>query len=68
MKTVRMRFGTADGATVSLSLGYAKDSLTAAEVRTALQAVLATPIFVTAPANIRSAELVDRTVTDLIEG
>lgn len=68
MKTVRMRFGTANGETVSLSLGYAKDSLTEAEVRTAMQAVIDNPIFVTAPASIRSAELVDRTVTDLIEG
>ena len=33
-----------------------------------MQAVIDNPIFVTAPASIRSAELVDRTVTDLIEG
>jgi hypothetical protein len=68
MKTVRMRFGTADGATMSLSLGYAKDTLTEAEVRTAMQAVIDNPIFVTAPATVKSAELVDRTVTELIEG
>ena len=66
MKTLRMKFATDLGKTFIVSLGYAKDSLSAAEVETAMDAVIDGDIFATPLLSVAGAELVDRTVTDIL--
>lgn len=66
MKTLRMVFGTSDNDTMSISLRYPKDGLTAAEVQTAMQSIITNSIFVDSINSVISAEITDRTVTELI--
>ena len=66
MKTVKMTFGRVDGTKASLSLRYAKDDLTEAQVRSAMQAVIDNDALTAGVVSIVGAELIDRTVTDII--
>ncbi|MDD4836582.1 MAG: DUF2922 domain-containing protein [Dethiosulfovibrio sp.] len=66
MKTVKMIFGKVDGTKASLSLRYAKDDLTEAQVRSAMQAVIDNDALTAGVVSIVGAELIDRTVTDII--
>lgn len=66
MKTVKMIFGKADGTKASLSLRYAKDDLTEAQIRSAMQAVIDNDALTAGVVSIVGAELIDRTVTDII--
>ena len=65
MKTLRMKFATTEGKTFTISLNYARDDLDAAEVETAMEAMLDEEIFAEGPAGLSGADLVDRTVTPL---
>ncbi|HOA77308.1 MAG TPA: DUF2922 domain-containing protein [Thermosynergistes sp.] len=66
MKTLRMIFNTADDDQWVLSLRYPKDDITAAEVETAMQTIVDNDVFVSGPVSIAGAEIVDRTVTELL--
>ena len=66
MKTVKMIFGKVDGTKTSLSLRYAKDDLTEAQIRSAMQAVIDNDALTAGVVSIVGAELIDRTVTDII--
>lgn len=66
MKTVKMTFGRDDGSRASLSLRYAKEDLNEAQVRGAMQAVIDNEVLVPAVVSIVGAELIDRTVSDII--
>lgn len=63
-----LKFATSDGGTFGISIPYAKESLTEAEVRTQTTAMIAASPWVTAPSELRSASLREVTVTDLVEG
>ncbi len=65
MKTLRMKFATTEGKTFTISLNYARDDLDAAEVETAMEAMLDEEMFAEGPAGLSGADLVDRTVTPL---
>jgi len=65
MKTLRMKFATTEGKTFTISLNYARDDLDAAEVETAMAAMLDEEMFAEGPAGLSGADLVDRTVTPL---
>lgn len=66
MKTIRMVFSTTQNKNYSLALRYAKDGLTEAQVRTAMQAVIDSDIL-TAPVNgIVGAELIETNVGTII--
>ncbi|HPZ77000.1 MAG TPA: DUF2922 domain-containing protein [Thermosynergistes sp.] len=65
-KTLRMIFNTADNDQFVLSVADPKDDLTAPEVESAMNAILATDAFVAGPVSIDSAEIVDRTVIELL--
>ena len=66
MKTLRMEFTTGEDKNFVISLPYAKDGLTAAAVTTAMNALIAQDIFVTALTGIESAEVVTRNADPLI--
>ncbi len=66
MKTLRMTFARADGKRVNINLKHAKDSQSEATVRTAMQEIIDTQAIVPAVTSIVSAQLIDRTVTDVI--
>lgn len=66
MKSIRMVFTTPTEKTYSLTLRYAKDGLTEPQVRTAMQAVIDGGILTTGLTGIEGAEIIDRTVTDII--
>lgn len=66
MKTIRMVFGRADESTHSISLRYAKDSPTETEVTTAMQAVIDNSLVTPAVVSIEGAELIERTVSEII--
>ena len=66
MKTLRMKFATVEGKTFTISLNYARDDLSAAEVETAMEAMLDEEFFAEGLAGIDGADLVDRTVVALI--
>jgi len=66
LKTLRMVFGTSDNDTMSISLRYPKEGLTPAEVQAAMQSIIDNSIFVDDINAILSAEITDRTVTELI--
>ncbi len=66
-KTLRMVFGTAVGDPWSLTLRYPKDSLTAQDVETAMQNIIDADIFASGLTGILAAQIIDRTVTDLID-
>lgn len=63
-----IKFETADGATFGISIPYAKELLTEAEVRTQTTAMISASPWVTAPTRLRSASLRETNVTDLVEG
>ncbi len=65
MKTLRMKFATDEGKTFTISLNYARDDLDAAEVETAMEAMLDEEMFAEGLAGLSGADLVDRTVTPL---
>jgi hypothetical protein len=65
-KTLRMVFGTVVGDPWSLTLLYPKDDLTAQDVETAMQAIIDADVFASGLTEIVAAQIIDRTVTDLI--
>ena len=67
MKTARLFFSKADGSKVTISLKNAKSDLTEEQATTAMQAVIDNPIFAPNVTAIVGAEIVDRTVTEIIE-
>ena len=66
MKTLRMEFSTGELKNFVVSLPNAKTGLTAAEVTTAMNALIAQDIFVTALTGIESADIVTRTEDPII--
>ena len=66
MNTFRMKFLTDLGKTFVVSLNYAKESISAAEAEAAMDAVIDNDIFDQALVSIAGAELVDRTVTEIL--
>lgn len=66
MKTIKMTFGKADGSKTSVSLKYAKNDLTETTVRSAMQTVIDNTALIPAVTAIVGAELVDRTVAEII--
>ena len=66
MKTFRMKFLTELGKTFVVSLNYAKETISAAEAEAAMDAVIDNDIFDQALVSIAGAELVDRTVTEIL--
>ena len=66
MKTLRMEFSTGEDKNFVVSLSNAKDGLTAADVTTAMNALIAQDIFVTPLTGIESADVVTRTEDPLI--
>ncbi|MEA3284452.1 MAG: DUF2922 domain-containing protein [Synergistota bacterium] len=66
MKTVKMTFGRSDGTKKSISLKHAKETLTETEVRTAMQSVIDNGVVLPAVTTIVEAELIDRTVEEII--
>ena len=66
MKTLRMEFKTGEDKNFVVSLSNVKDGLTAAEVTTAMNALVTQDIFVTALTGIESADVVTRTEDSLI--
>ena len=65
-KTLRMVFGSVVGDPWSLTLRYPKENLTAQDVETAMQAIIDADVFASGLTEIVSAQIIDRTVTDLI--
>ena len=65
-KTLKMVFDTAVGDPWSLTLRYPKDNLTAQDVETAMQAIIDADVFASGLTEIVAAQIIDRTVTDLI--
>jgi len=69
-KSVKLKFRTDAGKDYSLTMAYADPALAetggAAKVQAALDAVIAQQPFTVTIASSRGAELIDRTVTDLI--
>ncbi|MDI9391727.1 MAG: DUF2922 domain-containing protein [Thermovirgaceae bacterium] len=65
-KTLRMVFGTAAGEKWPMTLRYPKDDLDAEGVETAMQAVIDADIFASGLTDILAAQIIGRTVTDLI--
>jgi len=67
-KTLRLYFEDSLGEKATVSLTNVRSDLTAAEVQTAMDALVANPIFGFGPAAALGADIVDRTVTELIAG
>ncbi|WP_208321212.1 DUF2922 domain-containing protein [Aminivibrio pyruvatiphilus] len=61
-----MKFLTDLGKTFVVSLNYAKETISAAEAEAAMDAVIDNDIFDQALVSIAGAELVDRTVTEIL--
>jgi len=68
MKTLRLIFANEDGKKTTLSINYAKDGVTQTEVQTAMTTLAGLPIFSPDLTAVSGAELVDRTVTEIIGG
>ncbi len=66
MKSLRMVFGTVSGDDWSLTLRYPKEGITAAEVTTAMQSVIDSGVFTSGLNSILSAEVIERTVSELV--
>ena len=66
MKTLRMEFSTGEDKNFVVSLSNVKDNLTAADVTTAMNVLIAQDIFVTALTGIETADVVTRTEDPLI--
>lgn len=65
-KTLRMIFNTVDDDQFVVSVADPKDDITAPEVESAMNTIIATDAFVAGPVSINSAEIVDRTVIELL--
>jgi hypothetical protein len=61
-----MYFGTTDGDRWQLSLNYPREDITPAEVETAMQSIISSGAFVNGLVDVLAADIVDRTVTELI--
>jgi hypothetical protein len=66
--TLRLYFEDSLGKKATLSLSRVRSDVTAQEVQDAMDILVATPIFGYGPAAALGADLVDRTVTELIAG
>lgn len=66
MKTLRMKFATTEGNVFTVSLNYAKETITAGQVETAMEAMIDNGFFAEGFAGLSGADLVDRTVTPLM--
>ena len=66
MKTLRMKFATTEGKEFTVSLNYAKETITAGQVETAMEAMIDNDFFAEGFAGLSGADLVDRTVTPLM--
>ena len=66
MKTFRMKFGTDMGKTFIVSMNYAKETISDTEADAAMQAVIDDDIFDQVLESIVGAELVDRTVVEIL--
>ena len=66
MKTLRMEFSTGEDKNFVVNLSNVKDGLTAAEVNSAMNVLIAQDIFVTPLTGIESADVVTRTEDPLI--
>ena len=66
MKTLRMEFKTGEDKNFVVSLSNVKDTLTAADVTTAMNALIAQDIFVVALTGIEGADMISRTEDPLI--
>lgn len=65
-KTLYLRFGTMEGDPWNLSIRDPKEGVTANEVETAMNALVANPVFNSlVGGSVESAEIVVRQVTDL---
>jgi hypothetical protein len=67
-KTLRLYFEDVLGKKVTLSLANVRSDLTAQEVQDAMDALVTNPIFGFGPVGTIGADIVDRTVTELIAG
>lgn len=68
IRTLEMVFSTAGGGRRTLSVPYAKNTLTAEQVKTAMDSIVAKAIFTSTSGEINgnhSARIVERTVTEL---
>ncbi len=63
-----LKFATADGATIGVSIPYCKSVLTETDVRTAAAAMIAASPWVTAPTELRSASIRETNVSDIVRG
>jgi len=66
LKTLKMVFGTSDNDKMTISLNSPKETLTPAEVQTAMQSVIDNSIFVDDINSIISAEITEKVITELI--
>ena len=66
MKTLRMKFALDSGKTRTISLNYAKDTVSASAVEAAMNSMLDDEMLVGQYAGLAGADLVDRTVTHLL--
>ena len=68
-KTLQLQFETANGKNVTISVDEPKSTLTETEIQTGMQAIIVSNAFQSdgSPlAVIKSAKVVDRTVTEII--
>lgn len=68
-KTLQLKFETAHGKNVTISVDEPKSTLTEAEVLTGMQAIIASNAFQSDGSSlsvIKNAQVVDRTVTEII--
>jgi len=66
LKTLRMYFGTTDGDRWQLSLNYPREDITPLDVESAMQSLISSGAFVNGLVDVLAADIVDRTVTELI--
>ena len=66
MKSIRLVFGKVDGSPMSLTMNYAKADLTEGAVRGAMQVIIDQDVMTPRVVSIIGAEVIDRTVTELI--
>lgn len=62
-KTLQMHFNTPQGKTWTLTVRHPKEGVTGQEVKTTMNGVISSGIFLKQPTSIKGASLVDRTVT-----
>ncbi len=65
-KTLRLKFKTGAGDNWSMSLAYPKDGITLAEATAAGNAVITSGIFLKNPQTFDGAEIIDRTVSEIV--